>query len=105
MKNLNDKEVVELVKNNTKYEIKTTSQDILRAYQTAVNRIRESDFGELKVRNVKLSEGEVTVILHKHQVSDPYRAHGRSRTMKRAIRDIKKHDLFQMNGRKPVYKG
>lgn len=35
MKNLNDKEVVELVKNNTKYEIKTTSQDILRAYQTA----------------------------------------------------------------------
>lgn len=35
MKNLNDKEVIELVKNNTKYEIKTTSQDILRAYQTA----------------------------------------------------------------------
>ena len=25
----------------------------LRAYQTVVNRIRESDFGELKVRNVK----------------------------------------------------
>ena len=30
----------------------------LRAYQTAVNRIRESDFGELKVRNVKLSDAK-----------------------------------------------
>ena len=56
------------------------------------------------LRNVELPDGEVTVILHKHQASDPYHAHGRSRTMKRAIWDIKKHDLFQMNGRKPVYK-
>ena len=57
------------------------------------------------LRNVELSDGEVTIILHKHQVSDPYHAHGRSRTMKQAIRDIQKHDLFQMNGRKPVYRG
>lgn len=57
------------------------------------------------LRNVELPGGEVTVILHKHQVSDPYHAHDRSRTIKRAIRDIKKHDLFQMNGRKLVYKG
>ena len=54
------------------------------------------------LRNVP--DGEVTVILHKHQDSDPYHVHGRSRTMKQAIRYIKKHDLFQMNGRKPVYK-
>ena len=57
------------------------------------------------LRNVELPDGEVTVILHKHQVSDPYHAHGRSRTMRRAIWGIKKHDLFQMNGRKPVYRG
>ena len=57
------------------------------------------------LRNVELPDGEVTVILHKHQVSDPYHVHGRSRTMKQAIRYIKKHDLFQMNGRKPVYRG
>ena len=56
------------------------------------------------LRNVELLDGEATVILHKHQASDPYHAHGRSRTMKRAIRDIKKHELFQMNGRKLVYK-
>ena len=56
------------------------------------------------LRNVELPDGEVTVILHKHQVSDPYHVHGRSRTMKHAIRYIKKHDLFQMNGRKLVYK-
>ena len=57
------------------------------------------------LRNVELLDGEVTVILHKHHVSDSYHAHGRSRTMKQAIRYIKKHDLFQMNGRKPVCKG
>ena len=56
------------------------------------------------LRNVELQDGEVTVILHKHQVSDPYHVHGRSWTMKQAIRYIKKHDLFQMNGRKPVCK-
>ena len=37
------------------------------------------------LRNVELPDGEVTVILHKHQVSDPYHAHGRSRTMKQAM--------------------
>lgn len=33
MKKINDKKVVELVKNSHQYEIKTTSQDILKAYQ------------------------------------------------------------------------
>ncbi|MCD8327220.1 MAG: hypothetical protein LUC90_11255 [Lachnospiraceae bacterium] len=40
------------------------------------------------------------VIFHKHKVSHPYHQHGRSNTLRQAIRSIRKHDRFQMNGRR-----
>ncbi len=57
-----------------------------------------------QLHNVELPDGEVTVLFHKHHVSDQYHLQGRRRTMRRAIRDIKNHDEFQLNGRKPVRK-
>ena len=57
-----------------------------------------------QLHNVELPAGEVTVLFHKHHVSDQYHLQGRRRTMRRAIRDIKNHDEFQLNGRKPVRK-
>lgn len=42
------------------------------------------------------------IIFHKHNGSHPYHRHGRSRTLKQAIKRIKQHDEFQMNGRMPV---
>ena len=44
------------------------------------------------------------VEVHKHRASDPYHTHSRSRSLNRAIRDIKSHDQFQLNGRKPIRK-
>lgn len=44
------------------------------------------------------------IIFHKHRVSDQYHTHGRSNTMARAIRSIKSHDQFQLNGRRHVRK-
>lgn len=55
-----------------------------------------------QLHNVELPDGEITVIFHKHHVSDQYHTHSRSRTLGRALRDIKSHDAFQLNGRKPV---
>lgn len=57
-----------------------------------------------QLHNVELPDGEVTVVFHKHHASDPYHTHSRSRTLGRAIQDIKSHDKFQLNGRKPVRK-
>ena len=57
-----------------------------------------------QLHNVELPDGEVTVVFHKHHASDPYHTHSRSRSLGRAIRDIKSHDQFQLNGRKPVRK-
>ena len=54
--------------------------------------------------NVELPDGEITVIFHKHHVSDQYHTHSRTKTLNRAIRDIKNHDKFQLNGRKPIKK-
>lgn len=57
-----------------------------------------------QLHNVELPDGDVTVVFHKHHASDPYHTHSRSRSLGRAIRDIKSHDEFQLNGRKPVRK-
>ena len=57
-----------------------------------------------QLHNVELPDGDVTVVFHKHHASDPYHTHSRSRSLGRAIRDIKSHDQFQLNGRKRVRK-
>ena len=57
-----------------------------------------------QLHNVELPDGEVTVVFHKHKASDQYHAHSRSRLLDRAIRNIKSHDQFQLNGRRPVKK-
>ena len=55
-----------------------------------------------QLHNVELPDGAVTVVFHKHHASDPYHAHSKSRSLNRAIRDIKSHDQFQLNGRRKV---
>ena len=40
------------------------------------------------------------VIFHKHKASHPYHLHGSARTLQQAVRSIRKHDQWQMNGRK-----
>nr|WP_302136481.1 hypothetical protein [uncultured Schaedlerella sp.] len=57
-----------------------------------------------QLHNVELPDGDMTVVFHKHRASDPYHTHSRSWSLGRAIRDIKSHDEFQLNGRKPVRK-
>lgn len=44
------------------------------------------------------------IIFHKHRASDQYHTHGCSDTLGRAIRSIKSHDQFQLNGRRYVRK-
>ena len=40
------------------------------------------------------------IIFHKHKVSHTYHQHGRSNTLRQAVRNIKRHDKWQMGGRK-----
>lgn len=40
------------------------------------------------------------VIFHKHSASDPYHRHGKVKNLWQAVRKIKGHDVFQMNGRR-----
>lgn len=42
------------------------------------------------------------VIFHKHKASHPYHNHGKCNSLGKAIRSIKSHDEFQLNGRKPL---
>lgn len=43
---------------------------------------------------------EALVIFHKHRFKDGYHQHGRANTLRQAVRNIQKHDEFQLNGRK-----
>ena len=42
---------------------------------------------------------ESCVIFHKHQCNHPYHLHGQTNSLQQAIRMIRKHDAWQMNGR------
>lgn len=56
------------------------------------------------IHNVELADRNLCLVYHKYHISHPYHSHSRCETLRRAIRDIKSHDKFQLNGRKPVYK-
>jgi hypothetical protein len=56
------------------------------------------------LNNSEYPEKGTVIIFHEHRVSDPYHTHSRSRSLNRAIRDIKSHDEFKLNGRRPVEK-
>lgn len=42
------------------------------------------------------------LVYHKHKFSHPYHQHGHGNSLRQAIRSIKSHDRWQMNGRKRV---
>lgn len=53
---------------------------------------------------VELSDGDLTVLFHSHKSTTPYHFQRHERSMGTAIRYIRKHDIWQMNGRKPIRK-
>lgn len=57
-----------------------------------------------QLHSVELPDGDLTVIFHKHRPSDQYHTHSRSRSLDGALRQIRSHDQFQLNGRRPVKK-
>lgn len=57
-----------------------------------------------QLHNVELPDEEFTVVFHKHHISHDFHRHSKSPTLKMAIREIKSHDTFQMNGRRRLKK-
>lgn len=43
---------------------------------------------------------ESCLIFHKHRYQHPYHNHGRANSLRQAVRSIKNHDIWQLNGRK-----
>lgn len=56
------------------------------------------------IHNVELTDRNLCLVYHKHKINHPYHSHARCGTLRKAIKDIKSYDRFQLNGRKPVYK-
>ena len=52
------------------------------------------------IHNPEYPGEEECIIFHKHRTSHPYHQHGRARNLRQAVKSIKGHDVFQMNGRK-----
>lgn len=51
------------------------------------------------IHNPEHPEEDACVIFHKHRASHPYHQHGKTRNLRQAIKKIKGHDEFQMNGK------
>ena len=45
-------------------------------------------------------EGTAVIIFHKHKYSHPYHQHGRTNTLRQAVRGIKSHDKCKMGGKR-----
>ena len=54
------------------------------------------------IHNTEYPESESCIIFHKHKAFHPYHNHGKSSSLWNAIRSIKSHDEFQLNGRKKL---
>lgn len=53
------------------------------------------------LHNPEYPEEGTTIIFHRHHGgSMPYHLHGRANNLRRAVRSIRSHDRWQMNGRK-----
>jgi len=52
------------------------------------------------IHNPKYPEEGECIIFHKHKASHSYHQHGRARNLRQAVKSIKGHDVFQMNGRR-----
>ena len=48
------------------------------------------------------------IVFHSHHADKtgrvPYHLHGRAKNLRQAIKSIKSHDAFQLNGRRPIRK-
>lgn len=56
------------------------------------------------IHNVELPDRELCIVFHKHKASHPYHNHSRCGTLRKAIKDIKSHDQFQLNGRRTIHR-
>ena len=52
------------------------------------------------LHNVTRPNTNACVIFHKHKCSHPYHLHGRANTLRQVLHNIKRHDTWQMKGRK-----
>lgn len=52
------------------------------------------------IHNPEYPEEDACVIFHKHRASHPYHQHGKTGNLRQAVRKIKGHDVFQMNGKR-----
>lgn len=89
----------------TQHEIDSLDRNyfsVILADQYDITLLSKNTHHIWQLHSVELPDGQMIVTFHKHRAQDSYHAHSRSRTLSRAIRDIKSHDRFQLNGRKPV---
>lgn len=52
------------------------------------------------LHNPEYPKKGTVIIFHKHRANHPYHHHGRANTLRQAVRSIREHDKWQMNGRR-----
>ena len=74
--------------------------EVLRADEVDIALISRNTRHIWLIHNAGYPYEGSSVIFHAHSPALPYHQHGRANTLRQALRGIKRHDKWQMNGRK-----
>lgn len=74
--------------------------EVIRADEVDVTLISKNTRHIWLIHNAGYPNEGSSIIFHAHSPALPYHQHGRANTLRQAIKGIKKHDKWQMNGHK-----
>lgn len=74
--------------------------EVIRADEVDVTVISKNTRHIWLIHNAGYPAPGCCVIFHAHSPALPYHQHGRANSLRQAIKSIKGHDRWQMNGRK-----
>ncbi len=74
--------------------------EVLRADEVDITLISKNTRHIWLIHNAGYPYEGSSVIFHAHSPALPYHQHGRANTLRQALKGIKRHDKWQLNGRK-----
>lgn len=77
--------------------------EIIRADEADVTLISKNTRHIWYIHNAGYPTEGLSIIFHAHSPALPLHHHGKANTLRQAIRSIKSHDKWQMNGRKWIH--
>ena len=78
--------------------------EVIRADEVDVTMISKNTRHIWLIHNAGYPQEGSCVVFHAHSPAQPYHQHGRANTLRQAVKSIKGHDKWQLQGRPVLHK-